>query len=123
MLTSVKINSGYAPRQGPQGLRWEFYVSPIAPVIKDFYQEMSEMQIEFIQSVWVENHNNPNPLYLTFQGLGQVLKVPANTQGLYPVLAAAPFNVMATVLTGESVGVACIFMNMPMPFYSSFSAL
>lgn len=122
-LPGIKINSGYAPRSGPIGMRWEFTISPTASVLKDFYQEMSELDIEFIQTVWVENHANPNPLFLAFQGLGQILKVPANTQGIFPVLAPAPFSVLASVTTGVEVPVACVFLNMPMPFYSSFSAL
>ena len=123
-LTAMKIANGYAPRNGPLGItkRLEFTAS-VGEIAFDLYKEESSNDIEFIQSVWVENQNNPNPLEIEFLGTNQILKVPANTQGIYPAIAPNPVVVTCRTTAGNNLNCKVILLNMPMPYYSSFSAI
>lgn len=128
MLTAMKLANGYAPRNGPQGMTvpLQFTAANNGVIAFDLFKEQAANDIEFIQSVWVENQDNPNPIEIQFLGTNQVVKVPANTQGMYPALTPSPVKIVCTTTApdgGDTIDMKIILLNMPMPYYGSFSAL
>lgn len=124
MLTAMKVANGFAPRNGPLAMPVPliFTVANGGIIPFDLYKEQSQDDIEFVQSVWVENHANPNPFEIQVLGTNQILKVPANTQGIYPLLAPSPVSLICRTST-YPLSMKIILLNMPQPYYGSFSAL
>lgn len=74
---SYDIGSAVAPRRALRGNR--------APV--DLTQEMTRVNLEDIQSVYVDNSINPGLLQLNNYVSGQTIMVPPYSQGVYPVFS------------------------------------
>ncbi len=124
MLTAFKVANGLAPRNGPLAMMVPLIFSAAngGIITFDLYKEQSQDEIEFIQSIWVENHANPNPIEIQVLGTNQILKVPANTQGIYPLIAPSPVSLICRTAT-YPLTMKLLLMNMPQPYYGSFSAL
>lgn len=125
MLTAMKVAAGYAPRNGPLAMTVPLIFTPtITELAFDLYKEQAANDIEFVQAVFVENQDNANPIEIEFLGTNQILKVPANTQGVYPVFAPNPVSVRCrTTAPADTLIMKLILLNMPQPYYSSFSVL
>lgn len=61
---------------------------------KDFTRELQAEKIPYLQSVYIDNSANANPLTLAIQGTAYSITVKAHTQGWYPLSPAqGPLNV------------------------------
>lgn len=120
-LTPYGISNGLAPLD-PQGA-----VNPIAmPVVydfknnsvieKDYWAAQAAGIIGAVQTVYVDNSDNPNPLVFTFQGTGFRLRVPALSSGFFPVVAPTQLRVhVATPADPALEFLQVIYLNVPMP--------
>lgn len=83
----------------------------------DLTQEYITGKIDFIQSVYIDNADNPSVLDMIFAGgpIPQRIRAQANSQGWYPVSWPKGANRL-TAATGGGVKVNVIFANYPMPY-------
>lgn len=75
------------------------------------YQQNTKQFIEAALSMYVDNGNNPAALTLTFAS-GQIIVVPANTQGYFNILQQNPVRFTAS---GYTAGAYCMLLNRFMP--------
>lgn len=114
--TEFPIFNGYAPlKTGPKAIPITLDFTTLAERDFDLIDATARGVIDFVQSIWVDNSDNDNSLTLTFSQTAQRLVVPANAQGIWPVIAPQGLRCVATTTPG--VGVICqiILMNVPMP--------
>jgi hypothetical protein len=81
----------------------------------DFRDLIEGGQIYCIQSVFIDNWNNATEVDVTVQGTGQVVRCPANSQGVFPVFAqkVARFTVSSTA----TADVPTFWLNVPVAPY------
>jgi hypothetical protein len=115
---AVKTASQSFPRQGNRELSilWNF-TAQVGSFTDDLAPEMEASEIESIQSVWVDNSANGNPLTIVFTPGNQQLIIPANTQGIYPVISWGRISYTIST-TAAAVLVGLIFSNTAKNFYS-----
>ena len=114
--TSFPVFNGYAPKEGPKALPVPFDFSSVGTMSFDLLLENTEGILQFVQSVYVDNSDNPGPLTITFAQTRQRLIVPANSQGNYPVICPDQTQVtMSSPVNASAVG-RIILMNVPMPY-------
>lgn len=110
---SFGIANVIIPRGGPKTV----------PVILDFTgtdgtvevdgsQLVQQNKIEYIQCLYVDNHDNPNPLIINTDLTQQRIVVPANSQGYYSILQPNPPKfIFETTIGAFTVPVQ--FLNVP----------
>lgn len=112
-------NNGFAPKIGPKILpvySQELDFSSVTTIALDFVKELEGEVIGEIQSVYIDNLNNPNALTLTVAETQFRITALGNTQGMYPVGGIANKLAVQSAAT-TSAAVALHFFNVPMaPF-------
>jgi hypothetical protein len=84
-------------------------------VTKDFVQEMQALKIPFVQSIYIDNSGDANPMTLAFNDGTFSITVKGRTQGFYPLcVAEGPLRVTATS-TGAAIAKTVIFLSMMVP--------
>jgi hypothetical protein len=83
----------------------------------DLVQELEKAELDFIQSVFIDNRVNAQPFILTLQGVGgfgYTIGVAPNSQGVFPL----PVEGMAkfAALTVGLFVVPLIFWNIALPY-------
>lgn len=119
-LTAFPVFNGMAPTQGPRALPINFdFTTSAQPQVHNLLTENANGIIQYVQSVWVENDDNPNTLYITFQGTGQIIAVPSKTHGTWPVFSTD--QVVVTLESQQHVDAhgKIILLNVPMPDFQS----
>lgn len=110
--------NGLVPHRSPRVLRvsLDFSVT-IASIMLDLQEEMLTAQLEFVQTLYLDNAANANGLTVVVGATQQIIKIKANTQGYFPVLApeTAGFQFLTTA---AAISVPVHFINVPMPAYS-----
>lgn len=106
-------NNAWPRKQGPCCLTFKCDFTAIAAYAFDLALEEMQDDMEFIQSVHINNLLNANPLTLKFGGTEQSLTVPLNKQAILPAYAPVPttFTVTSTV---APVIVTIHFLNVPL---------
>jgi hypothetical protein len=110
---------------GPRGIGFSFDFTAAgsngAPIPGDFTLEESNGIVGSLQSVWIDNRlNSANNFTLSFPTLGQVISVPKNFQGVFPIIEPTPLRFIAA--SAGLVLVPCIFLNMPAAYYSALAS-
>lgn len=87
--SAYKTAGNYTPKQGNRALAIQYNFAVQALFADDLTAEMQQGEIDIVQSVYVDNSKNPNPLTIQFlYGPQQPLVVPGLAQGVYPVIVA-----------------------------------
>lgn len=109
----VPVANALIPKEGPRA------VSVVAPFtvsattfLIDFQQTQTLQKMSVIQTLFVDNFKNPQPLTILCSGTNELITFPAFAQGYIPVLAVAPSTNFNIATTG-AVSVALIFLNVP----------
>ena len=68
--------------------------------------------IDMIQTVWVDNSQNPNEFRITCPASQQTLRCPASTQGYYTILCPNPAKLQFTNAANNGT-VSVILINCP----------
>ncbi len=113
VLRAFPVFNGYAPAQGPKAINIPLDFTNTARIEFDTVQEEQNGEIQYIQTVYVDNASNPNALTLQFDQTMQRIVVPAYAQGPWPVICGSNFRCVAT--TTEGVVCSAILLNVPMP--------
>lgn len=87
IISGYKVTLGYSPKQGARAIRvpLNFNSLGVTQISFDTFKEQATGQIEFIQSVFIDNSANAMGLALAFPALGQVLTVRTQMVGYFPI--------------------------------------
>src|SRR6185437_8483945 len=102
--TEFPVFNGYAPASGgakAMPISLDFTVN--GEIDFDLITETQRGIIDFVQSAWIDNSNNPNPLSLIYSQTGQAIVIPAKAQGIWPVIAPSGLRCTATTTPGNGV--------------------
>lgn len=113
---SQAIFNALIPKEGPKAIPITFDFSAANAYGADFTIAQQTGVISVIQCLYVDNSNNPDELVISNQALGQAIKIPAYTQGYYPVLS--PNSPKFTLASAGGVPVTVFFINVPLPAIS-----
>lgn len=113
--TAFPVFNGFAPKQGPRGLPIDFDFSSVASVDVNMLLENTEGEIQYIQSIWADNSDNPGALTIRFGATNQRLIIPANAQGLWPVITIDQLRATISSPVNVNARGQIIFLNVPMP--------
>jgi len=106
------------PNQGPRALEYVISLPGSGRFEDDLWEEMSRQEIAFIQTIFIDNSQNPGTFQITFQGTnrGQTIVVQPFHQGYYPV--SAPIGSLRFVAVGNgNTLVPVIFYNCACPYF------
>ena len=99
------------PDGGPRCLPLPLDFAANAEWVLDYGNMQQRNFLNMVQSVWVDNSLNGSILAITVPGTNQVLKVPPNTQGYFPLIVPNPLK----LVFDSAGGVLCqvILLNFP----------
>lgn len=83
----------------------------------DLMQQVAANEIGFVQFAYIDNGANAAALTLVSKVLEQTIKVKANTQGWYPILAADPPQFVITTTPALALIIPIFFVNVAMPAF------
>ena len=117
--TGMRVYNGLAPIELPIGMPLSYPFpggAGLLTIDDDLLLPLTEGQISFVQSVWVDNADNDATVQIVFDGTGQRLIIPSRSQGVYPVFVGNPAHYHITsALVAAAYNVNLIFLNVPMP--------
>lgn len=115
------VYNGIVPDDGqPYAVRVFYDFSTLLVQKTDFTVGEMNQNLPFIQSAVIDNGKNPNPLVIFFPIINWTLKVPARSQGVFPVLSPTPFAPVLTVSAAIAApnGVEILWCNFMQPLAS-----
>jgi hypothetical protein len=115
LRSAFPIGNGFAPAKGPKALPIVLDFTAVALHEFDLVKEELADITDFVQTVYVDNHDNPNELTLRFSVTNQRLVIPAGATGIWPVLAPQNLRVTAETEIDEDAIISLTFLNVPMP--------
>ena len=77
----------------------------------DFRPLFQNLEVENIQSVYIDNSKNPAPLSLTVSGTDQTISINGSLQGYYPLLMPSNGDIVTIQTTENPYGITLIFSN------------
>lgn len=114
--TMFPVFNGFAPSNGgPKAMPLVLDFSANAQVEFDLIDAVQRGAVEFVQSAWIDNSDNPNALTISFSQTGQRLKIPAGASGCWPIIAPSGLRCVASTIPGGGVIAYMILLNVPMP--------
>lgn len=112
------IYNGLAPKQGPLAVPVDLdFETGTDEHLIDLFQETTLGTLDYVQSVWVDNNDNEFPLQIDVNISNQRLIVPAQFQGVFPILCS-PGSALVVSTTPPTEGVLrvrMLLLNVPMP--------
>lgn len=112
MLAAYQIFNGRAPVGTPKALTIIIDFTTLATQRIDLSAEEQFQVLENIQTIWIDNMDNFNPLVLTCDITGQRLIVPPTSQGFFSALSpSGKFTLASIAVAGLTVKIS--LMNIP----------
>lgn len=118
-LTNVSGQNIYAvinatiPTEGPKAIPQTLDFTVANTVVVDFTLAMSQGRITAIQTLWMDNSENEQPVQITVEGTQQIITFPAGAQGTIPIIAAN--RPKFTCVSNGDVALQTVWLNVPMP--------
>ena len=100
------------PAGGPKCVPANVDFSNAAQVLLDGTQIVTQGKIEYLQGVFVDNSANVNNLSLSMSTTGQVIIVPAKSQGYFSIMCPDPPQIVASTVQANIV-IPMFFYNVP----------
>lgn len=99
MLGAFQVFNGRAPAGVPKCIPLRFDISAVANYYIDLSVDEAFQNIEFVQSAFIDNAENPVALTLTFEISGHRIIAPPLSQGYYTLFAPeqTKFTVSTTI--------------------------
>lgn len=116
MLSAFSIFNGLSPQQGPKALRFNADFSTVLSIDLDLTKEQDLHQIDFIQSVFIDNIGSTSRLTIEINGVPFPLMVPALSQGMFPLVHSGHFKCKLSVNAVQTEPVSLVFLNVPQPY-------
>ncbi len=98
------------PREGPRALLVTFSI--VGSEIVSCAIDLQGQGLSYVQSCYIDNSANMNPVTLTIAGTGQTITCLGQTQGFFPVLSGLG-QLVISVATAGTVDIPCQFFNIP----------
>lgn len=115
LKTAFSVYNGYAPNDTPKALPIAFDLTSVSFTEVDLLLENTQGVIGYVQSIYVDNSNNPEILNVLFYGTMQRLTVPAFAQGIWPVFSADQVKFKISTIPNDGATGNIILLNVPMP--------
>lgn len=112
------IFNGLAPEQGPKALKVDVDFSSIPSQVINLLTENQNGQLQFVQTICVDNLNNTSPVVITVGVTGQRITVPAGGGVIQPMFSPDQTNITVTSVAGAGNATQIIFLNVPLPAWS-----
>ncbi len=111
---NIPVVNGSVPCEGTKILPFslDFTAGPTSYSI-DFTQVFQQKQFSTLQTVWIDNSENNDPLSIVCNTSNQIITAPARSQGYYALLQPTPGRVL--VQTAGSLVITIIFLNFYIP--------
>lgn len=113
MLAAFRVNNGLAPKSGPKSIGVVLDFSVQNPLPLDLVVAVGEDQLEWVQTIFVDNSENPFPFSAQSLNGSQSLECPPYSQGYFPFLVNGDPKFVFTTTGSPSIPV--YFLNMCMP--------
>ena len=114
--TAGPTSFGYYPGEGSRVASTQYNFSTSLHFYEDL-QNLKAYGVETaIQSIWVDNSNNPQPVTIVIAGSNQQIVVPNNSQGIFPAFFsdnAAFYISCSSYVTGSTAITKCCLLNIP----------
>lgn len=111
-----RIANGLAPRNLPKALTVDLDFSLQASYHINLELATERDRIDFVQSIFIDNSQNAQPLTITFWVSRQTVVCPPNAQGYFPVyVPEAPKMDISLPATVANTDTRIQFLNVPMP--------
>jgi hypothetical protein len=110
---SVPIMNGLVPDKGPLGVRVDLDFTAAQLVRMDLIREIGIGVIDLVQSIYIDNGSNAQPISIEFSGLMYKITCRANRQGIFPVIGLSG-QLQLSAATAGAVIVPIILINVPM---------
>lgn len=114
--SAFPISNQLGPEQGPKALRINVDLTLVNIFDFDLVKEEEADQLDFVQSIYVDNSLNFLPLTIDIQGIPQTLKIPALAQGVFPVFHSGAFRCRFSAAATMGFPIGIIFLNVPMAY-------
>lgn len=117
-LSAMRTFLGLAPRELPKFLAVDVaFTASITEVSFDIGEVAQDNVFTVVQSVWIDNALNANPLVLTVSGgSNQKVRCPSFSQGVFPVIASGPQKFIASS-GAVAITIPIILLNVPQPYF------
>jgi hypothetical protein len=113
LVGNFSTPNGSFPCEGTKSYPVQLDFSVANGWLCDFTQQFNQKQFTTLQTVYVDNSNNPQPVIITCSGTGQVITAPAMSQGYYSLLQPTPPQL--NVASAGAVKVTLQFLNFYIP--------
>lgn len=111
--TAQSVWTGCIPQSGPKALPIDYDFSVATSYTQNLFSAQGQGWIEFVQSLYIDNSANGQPITIDIAQTRQHLSVPAGFCAYLPVLAPNPPNMTFTTTGGVAIRVH--FLNFFMP--------
>lgn len=111
--TTFGVSNVIVPRNGPKAAPVTLDFSNDGTIAIDTELLLSQGRIEYIQTLYIDNADNLNPLTLTCSITGQRIRVPARYQGYFPILAPNPPLITVSTNQTANLKVYVFLLNVP----------
>ena len=106
------------PEEGVKGLPYNLDFTAVTAFNFDIAIEQQSNMIATVQSVWIDNHANLQPMTIAFgSSLGHVLQIRAGRQGVYPVFSTSGILRIGAFSTGAVIVPIILFNVQLTPWY------
>lgn len=107
------IYNALVPPEGPKSVNIPLDFSENAAFLIDFTLAYMKTSLSVVQTLWIDNFANDEPVLVSVDNTGQTIEVPASSQGSFPVIAAIRPKI--TVASAGTALVKTLWLNVPLP--------
>jgi hypothetical protein len=108
-----KVSNIILPQEGPIVVPVELDFSGESQIDIDGLLLLWSGKISFIQGVYIDNLDNPEPVSLTNSITRQRITAPANSQGYYDIFCPNPLQLVAETVVAADLKIKMHFYNVP----------
>ena len=118
-MTSAQIGNIFGvsnvivPKSGPKAAPAILDFSNDGTIVIDCLLLISQGKMEYVQTLYIDNADNLNPITLTCSMTGQRIIAPARSQGYYPMLAPNPPQITCSTTQTNLLKVPVYLLNVP----------
>lgn len=112
----TKSGADGAPIQGPRVITLPFlFTALVNSIVIELFKESTEKQLDFVQTVFVDNQRSALPLTIAADITQHRLYIPAARQAILPIFCIAePRFTLTKVVVGADETVNVSFLNIAM---------
>jgi hypothetical protein len=108
-----QVYNAVIPKEGPKSVAFNLDFTASAAYVLDFTLAYQQTVMTVVQSCWIDNSGNADILTISVDNTGQIIQVPPNAQGTFPIIAAIRPKI--SVKSAGNVVVPTMWLNVPIP--------